>query len=135
MICPIKIEFRIEFSSNFKTFSASIFTSICSSTFYQKTMMLASVLACFWKLLVSFSLPFRHIFLHRLLDALFPDFWFPLGHLGPTFSIFLSKMVAKTAPISLQGDHLFHSRGHPGLLQKRIRSPASILDGFLMDLG
>ena len=130
----MKLHFRIEFSSNFMTFSASIFTSICSSTFYQKTMILASVLAYFGNLLASFSLPFRHIFLHRLLDALFPDFWLHLAHLGRLLG-FLIENGRQNGTRFAPGDHLFHSWCQPGLLQKRIRSRTLILDGFLMDLG
>ena len=61
----------------------------------------------FWKLLARFSLLFRHIFLHRLLDALFPDFWFPLGHLGPTFSLFCRNWSPKRHPFRSRGITFF----------------------------
>ena len=88
----------------------------------------------FWNLLAYFSLLFRHIFLHRLLDALFPDFWLPLGYLGRLLG-FLIENGRQNGTRFAPGDHLFRSWGQPGLLQKRIRSRTLILDGFLMDLG
>ena len=48
-----------------------------------------------------FSLLFRHRFLHRFLDVLFPDFWLHLGSLWDLFALFIKngpKMAPKMGP-------------------------------------
>ena len=136
-----QIKFSISFALNFHHFHDFFGIDFHIDLFIHfgsKTNDLGIRFGIFWKLLARFSLLFRHIFLHRLLDALFPDFWFPLGHLGATFWIFDRKWSPKRhpfrsrgSPSSFPGPPRFAPKAHP---QPNVDF-GWIFDGFGMDFG
>ena len=135
-ICPMK--FGIIFASNFHQFSC-LFRHRFSHRFVHPFLIKKQWFGHpFWHMLIAFGNIFRCFFgIYFCINFLMPFFrtfgslWATLGRLFG----FLIENGHQNGTHFAPGDHLLHSRGHPGLLQKRIRSPTSILDGFLMDLG
>ena len=100
--------------------------SISASIFYKK-MIWACILASCWEPSGILFIFVRHLFLHRFLDTLFPDFWFHLGDLGATLLIFGRKWLPQRT-----GNPF---RGNPFSVPGRVRNITSILDGSGMDFG
>ena len=135
-ICPMK--FGIIFASNFHQCSY-LFRHRFSHRFVHPFLIKKQWFGHpFWHMLIAFGNIFRCFFgIYFCINFLMPFFrtfgslWATLGRLFG----FLIENGHQNGTHFAPGDHLLHSQGHPGLLQKRIRSPTSILDGFLMDLG